>query len=49
MKNLYQGLEMEVVAFGSQDIVTLSDNVAADIFKPNQQTQSFTPENEAFS
>ena len=49
MKNLYQGLEIELVALEREDIVTLSDNVADDIFKPKKQTFGFTPDEEVFN
>ena len=49
MKDLYQRLEMEVVVFNGQDIVTLSDNVAEDIFTPRQKGYGFTTDEEIFN
>ena len=49
MKNLYQGLEIELVALEREDIVTLSDNVQDDIFKPKTKAFGFTPDDEVFN
>ena len=49
MKNLYQGLEIELVALEREDIVTLSDNVQNDIFKQKTQAFGFTPDDDVFN